>query len=64
MPLSATHNKFKYDDEGCVIHLTQTIHWTRVEMARAYARSMGSSYHSEHVTITDFRLNTTNFTFD
>ena len=38
-----------------MVNVTQTIHWTRPEMARAYARAMGSNcYHSEHVTITTF----------
>ena len=54
MPITTTHNSFNYDDKGCVINCTQTIHWTRVEMARAYAKAMGSCYHSEHVTITTF----------
>ena len=53
--ITATHNSFTYDDKGCVTNVTQTIHWTRVEMARAYANAMGSNcYHSEHVTITNF----------
>ena len=55
MPISATHNSFTYDNKGCVVNVTQTIHWTRVEMARAYAGSMGSNcYHSDHITITNF----------
>lgn len=54
MPITTTHNRFTYRN-GCVINVTQTIHWTRVEMARAYASAMGSNcYHSEHVTITNF----------
>ena len=54
MPISATHNSFTYRN-GSVVNVTQTIHWTRVEMARAYAGAMGSNcYHSEHVTITTF----------
>ena len=54
MPISTTHNSFTYNDKGCVVNVTQTIHWTRTEMARAYAGAMGSCYHSEHVTITTF----------
>jgi hypothetical protein len=55
MPISTTHNSFTYNDKGCVVNVTQTIHWARPEMARAYAGAMGSNcYHSEHVTITHF----------
>ena len=55
MPISTRHNTFTYNDRGCVVAIIQTIHWTRVEMARAYASAMGSKcYHSEHVTITTF----------
>ncbi len=54
MPISTTHNSFTYRN-GCVVNVTQTIHRTRPEMARAYAGAMGSNcYHSEHVTITTF----------
>ena len=53
--LSTTHNSFTYNDKGCVIDCIQTIHWTRVEMARAYAQMIANTcYHSEHVTITIF----------
>ena len=52
MPISTTHNSFTYRN-GCVVNVTQTIHWTRPEMARSYANAMGC-YHSEHVTITVF----------
>ena len=54
MPISTTHNSFTYR-KGCVISTTQTIHWTRPEMARAYANMIANTcYHSEHVTITVF----------
>ena len=54
MPISTTHNSFTYRN-GSVVNVTQTIHWTRPEMARDYASAMGSNcYHSEHVTITTF----------
>ncbi len=55
MPIITEHNRFTYDDKGCVINSIQTIHWARLDMARQYAKAMGSKcYHSEHVTITTF----------
>ena len=55
MRISTTHNRFIYDGRGCVVGTLQTIHWTRVKMARQYAAAMGSHcYHSENVTITTF----------